>query len=1082
MAIQQLTQPILNPIVAFDATKTNTITFVVIGGAQVIGNRLIISDNRTGEQVYNQIQSTMKLEHTIAANILKNGNYYNAVIYTIDNSNNESAASIAVPFYCYSEPVLTINNIPTSQTIENGTYTFSGTYMQQENEILNSYQYILYDSNRDILSKSDLIYYETDNSLAYTFVGMSNDTSYYIELKGQTVNGTEITSGLKYFTVRYLQPASFAICDLVNNCNDGYIQISSNIVAIDGHSYPEPPTYIDDKEVDLRNPNSWVEWNEGFQIQNDFTLRAWGRDFTPYQNIITLTNETGSDSSNKIELKWMLGDVIKKLPEYKNADGYSINLTDSENDFIKSFAVRGNTLSSLGQNGEVEELYSVGDIKNLININDLNINYNQDYGIITFTDFKLNPNYIYTLSFDYNINNATTDLYFSVGYGKDNSWGGDITSDIQYNTLSDGRNVVTFSVPNKIESGEPFPNDLYLYIKFAKTIILADVNVDIKNVQLESGSIATAYQSPNLYNIYPIVTGKNIYNYNSPLYIIANNISYSNIQNGYNIQLQTVNEESYLSIGFKNILNANDTYTLSYNYQGNLLDVKLYATDKSSQNIINEISLENGTFVAPNNIYDLQLKIGIDSSDISNNLEIWNIQIEANNMATEYENYMSSGITLTLDSPLMAPFGETSSDLIALQSLNLLNPNTKSANVVGNTTYSFMQDSNNTYYLWYYNSQNNLIKFLDEEGNEKSGVVITGNGAFVTHEDCTKITITKTNKPTADDITTQEILDNHIYIEKDYVTGWYPYFDTPSIIKKNKQLILNGTEDWVKRENTEHTFEFANSEMIKNGIAEYYPTLNSLSEIDTKTGIYLINTQDVIITDLNYSDVNDFKLFLTNNKKKVQYMCVEPTITPLTEDQISSLESLKTFSPNSNVFTNNEVLGAVGFLYSNGYSEQQTQNAYVQLKCYNSNNMYYFSHSNYIDIPVDTSKVFIWLRRKNNLFDLKIEDIGEYNNEEDNGEDKNNPVVSLDINQENITQSEIPVTANSIDDTGLKTVRFSKDNGSSWDEVVTVDGLSSTNSYTFTNLSADTFYTIRVEAIDLAGNIGGISQRVTTKA
>lgn len=121
------------------------------------------------------------------------------------------------------------------------------------------------------------------------------------------------------------------------------------------------------------------------------------------------------------------------------------------------------------------------------------------------------------------------------------------------------------------------------------------------------------------------------------------------------------------------------------------------------------------------------------------------------------------------------------------------------------------------------------------------------------------------------------------------------------------------------------------------------------------------------------------------------------------------------------------------------------------------------------------------VKEKNNLFDLKIEDLGDYN-EDDNPSDTTKPIVTLDINLDNITQSEIPVTANSIDETGLRTVRFSKDNGVSWDEIIPVDGLSSTNSYTFTNLNPDTFYTIRVEAIDLTGNIGGMSQRVTTKA
>lgn len=344
MAVQQLTQPIINPIAAFDSTKGATITFVVIGGAQVIGNRLIISDNQSGRQIYNQTQSTMKLEHTVPAGILSNGRYYNAVVYTIDNSGAESVASTAVPFYCYSQPSLTIDNIPASETIENGTYQFVGNYLQSEGEALNSYQFTLYDSNKEVLSQTPLIYYETDNSLAYTFIGMSNDTSYYVSLTGETVNGTQITSGLKYFTVRYIQPASFAICDLVNDCDNGFIQISSNIVAIDGKSNPEPPIYIDNKEVDLRDPDSWVRWDEGFSIKNDFTMRVWGRDFNPYENIITLSNNLDSnDNPNKIEMKWMIGDTIKKLPSYSDTDGYNVHLSNSKEAPISNLSIKGET-------------------------------------------------------------------------------------------------------------------------------------------------------------------------------------------------------------------------------------------------------------------------------------------------------------------------------------------------------------------------------------------------------------------------------------------------------------------------------------------------------------------------------------------------------------------------------------------------------------------------------------------------------------------------------------------------------------------------------------------------------------------
>lgn len=971
MAVQQLTQPIVNPISAFDATRAHNITFTVIGGAQVVANRLVISNNETGAIVYNKTTITMKLEHTIPANTLTNGGYYNAVVYTIDNANNESVASTAVPFYCYSQPVLTIDNIPATETIENGTYTFTGTYIQQEGEILNSYQYTLYDSNKNVLSKTPLIYYETDSSLSYTFVGMSNDTSYYIELSGETVNGTHITSGVIYFTVRYIQPASFAICDLVNNCDDGYIQVSSNIVAIDGKSNPDPPIYIDDKEVDLREPDSWVEWDSGFRIQDDFTLRAWGRDFNPYEPIITLKNDIDTPQTpNKIEMKWMTGDVIKNLPLYTSKSGNNINITDSEVSNIQNLTVGGNSIANNGVS------YSVGDIKNIINVQDFNITYNQAYYQDTNTNFKLQPNYLYTLSFDYNINSESTDLYFSIGYGAD-SYETNIASSIQYQTQNKGRNTISFIAPEGVSDNDT------LWVRFAQTIILANVNVDISNIQLEYGKKATDYQTPGLYNIYLTSAAKNLYNYETPLYIQRNNVSYTEIQGGYEITPVIVDTPASLNIGWKSLLNPGDTYTVSYSQLGQFEDFKLYKTDKNSQKIISEIPLDNNTFVAPDGFYDLQLAFSVDSSSTTNHIDIWNIQIEASNVITTYDPYILNSSIITLEEPLRSS-GEYR-DLICLVSPNLLNPANQSANVSGGEKYYLSQVGSVSY----------TLDFINEDNNKISSIVLT-SGVFTTPDNCVKVQIENVE---ATDLTNNKVQINIGEIARVY----YPYVTVPSLIRYCKE---------------------------ENGV---------ISVLDTP-----------IAYDLSANNQN-------------------------------ALEVLTTYTPISNVFTNNTVLGQLYLDYVSGYSNQQTENAYVLLKCWNANKMPYVIHSNYIDIPSDYNKVFIWCRRKSNLFDLKIEDLGDYR-EHDKPIDTDKPVVELVVDKTGVTRTEIPVTATSIDNVGLRTVRFSKDNGATWDEIVPVDGLSSVNSYTFTGLTPDTTYTIRAEAIDLSGNIGGISENVTTLA
>lgn len=962
-----LTQPILNPIPAFDATKDYVLSFVVIGGNQVVANRLVIQNNETGEEVYSNIESTLRLEHTIPANTLVNGGYYNAVIQTLDNANTLSSPSTPVPFYCYSQPVLSITNIPTSETIENGTYTFNGSFSQAEGEILNSYQYTLYNSNREILSQTPLIYYETDPSLSYTFVGMSNDTAYYIELSGQTVNNTIVTSGLIYFTVRYIQPASFAICDLVNDCADGYIQISSNIVAIDGHSNPDPPIYIDDKEVDLTGSNAWVEWNSGFRIQDDFTMRVWGRDFNPYSPIVTLTNEINTEETpNKIELKWMQGDVIKELPEYKNVKNKLINVMDAQVSEIKNVEIYGNSVQKSNDTAPItpspdipSEVMSLGDIKNLVNIPNFNISYSQEYFEATKLDFVLRPNYTYTLSFNFNINMSSTDVYYSIGYGT-TTYETDLVEATQYVNQSNGRNSATFTVTDNI------PDNSYLWIKFGQTIILADINVDISEVQLENGRIATKYQPITDYNIYPTSTSKNMFDYNNTLYLNNVNSEYTTIANGYSINPISVGDDAYLAIGFNNILNKNDTYTISYSQLGQFEYFKLYATLKGSQDIEFEIPLNNNAFIAPDEFYDLQLVFGVDSTSVTNYIEIWNIQLEANNIITTYEPYISNSSLIVLDEPLRG-IG-TSRDLICKVSPNLLDANSLLANVKENTKYYISQNGTVEY----------NISFINEGGNIISTINIT-SGVITTPENCAQIRF--------ENVLTEDLVSNHVQINiGEQEESYYPYILKPSLIRKINKIVLDGSDDESLIENSVSKGLFqVTLENVSNNLTNINVMCDCLigaKGIDIVSANAVNNSISTYNSNRMFIRMNDYannlaglKAWLQQNPITVYYALEEPIVIPLSNNNIEALNQLSSYNPITNIFTNNNIQGIMNVDYVNKYSLQETQNAYILLKCWNGNTMPYVIHSNYIDIPESTENVFIWMRRKKNIFDLIIENL-----------------------------------------------------------------------------------------------------------
>lgn len=291
-----LTTPILYTVNAFDATQEQVFNFNVLGGNQVTANTLTIKNNATLSTVYSATQTTFKFIHTLPANTLTNGTYYQATLTTKDAQGNISNASAPIQFYCYSQPSFEISNMPTGNIVTNSSYAFTVTYNQAQGETLNAYVFNLYSASGALISTSNTMY-NTDTSLplnvSYLFSGFEDKTTYSIEVTGVTVNGTQITTGRIPFTTDYTKPDMFSFLFLTNNCKGGYITIKSNVIGIGGISNPKTPIFIDNQEVDLRETGSYVEWVEGYMVTDDWTMRLWGRDFTPNSEIFRFSNVDG---------------------------------------------------------------------------------------------------------------------------------------------------------------------------------------------------------------------------------------------------------------------------------------------------------------------------------------------------------------------------------------------------------------------------------------------------------------------------------------------------------------------------------------------------------------------------------------------------------------------------------------------------------------------------------------------------------------------------------------------------------------------------------------------------------------------
>lgn len=290
-----LTKPILYSQSAFDATQSHQFTFNVIGGDQVVKNRLTIINQITNQVVYNQTQTTYTFAHNLPANVLTNGVYYSAYITTFNYSDEESAPSISIQFYCYSKPSFIFSNIPASGIINNATYDFQLTYNQEQGEKLSSYIVYLYDAQKIEIVNSGVKYAGVGivpMYLYYTLSGLNDGVGYYLRATGVTVEGTQIDTGYISITVTYSQPNIFSIVELSNNCTGGYVLVKSNLSAINGESVPYPPVYINGS-IDMRSKESYIEWNKGYNITGNFTASLWGRNFNDNSTIIKLENQDG---------------------------------------------------------------------------------------------------------------------------------------------------------------------------------------------------------------------------------------------------------------------------------------------------------------------------------------------------------------------------------------------------------------------------------------------------------------------------------------------------------------------------------------------------------------------------------------------------------------------------------------------------------------------------------------------------------------------------------------------------------------------------------------------------------------------
>ena len=277
-------KPIITRIDAFDATIGTTITFGW-KGAQAFQNELIIRDSETLNIVYKyKTGRDMSLKHVMNIALgttnedvteeFENGKQYQATITVFDKDGVQSDPSDPVTFWCFTEPVLKITN----EDVLSGIITMSSLYLnfyyqQTEGEVLNEYYVELYNENKHLLLSSSIYYgSSSEEYLEYRIEGLLNNHTYYVNVNARTTHGIEVSTDLIQFSVKYDKMGAGALVSL-KDLGNGNVSIGSNFKVIDANSNPEEPTYINNEEIDLRDPDSWVNFFDGFEVSGNYEMK-----------------------------------------------------------------------------------------------------------------------------------------------------------------------------------------------------------------------------------------------------------------------------------------------------------------------------------------------------------------------------------------------------------------------------------------------------------------------------------------------------------------------------------------------------------------------------------------------------------------------------------------------------------------------------------------------------------------------------------------------------------------------------------------------------------------------------------------
>lgn len=281
-----MAKPIIQRFTAFDATADHTITITWSG--TVASNSVFVYAASTNALVYSGSASG-RLVHIIPADRLTNGSQYYVNATVTDAEGVESEVSDNYFFSCYSTPTFEFDDPPNK--IQGSSVRVMVRYAQAENRQIMSYAFYLYTKSGYLLQTSETFF---DNTLAYTYKGLLDNTEYYIRARGNTVDNMLVDTGMHLISVKSGNAARMSILTCDNEPKEGRIHYHTTIYRIEYHGEDDIEIY--DSKADVHGKTLY--YDKGFCIDGDFTFKA------DFEDLIT------DDKTPMVEIRNDKGDSV----------------------------------------------------------------------------------------------------------------------------------------------------------------------------------------------------------------------------------------------------------------------------------------------------------------------------------------------------------------------------------------------------------------------------------------------------------------------------------------------------------------------------------------------------------------------------------------------------------------------------------------------------------------------------------------------------------------------------------------------------------------------------------------------------